>query len=309
MVELKVTSDYNYKTLKTFIMDTYPALKQSVFLNALKNGDIKVNGQRQRNNIELMEDDRITVYIDDSNLNFDFSLDIIYEDPHVLIINKQTGISVNDDKKIGSPCIYSLAIDHMQNKDEIINCISNVPHLVHRLDHYTGGLMVIAKSDVAADILINAFRERKISKYYHAIVIGNPSPESAQLQDYMIKDANSSHVHIQKHPTPRSLPIVTRYKTLKTDGKVSLLEVELVTGRTHQIRAHLAYAGYPILGDDKYGKRIVNKLHKQKHQLLFANRMVFHLGPNNVLSYLNNRVFELPVPFEEDTSISLFKKD
>lgn len=309
MVELKVSSDYNKKTLKTFIMDMYPALKQSVFLDALKNGDIKVNGQRERHNIELLEDDQVTVYIDNNNLNLNLSLDIIYEDPHVLVINKQSGISVNDDKQIGSFSIYSLATERMQNQDEIINCISNVPHLVHRLDHYTGGLMIIAKSDLAADILVNAFRERKISKYYHAVVIGTPSPQSAQLHDHLTKDAASSRVHIHKNPTSKSLPIVTRYETIKTDGKLSLLEVELVTGRTHQIRAHLAFAGHPILGDDKYGRRIANKLYKQKHQLLFANRMVFHLGPNHILSYLNNKVFELPVPFEQDTSISLFKKD
>ena len=311
MVELTVESGYTGKTLKTFVMDRYPSLKQSVFAEALKNGDIKVNGQRCRKNIKLAEQDSIALYISDERLKDKFALNIVYEDSHVLIINKQTGLSAGDDKQTGGECILSLAEQHMRERGEIIPQIANVPHLVHRLDHYTGGLMVIAKSDLAADILVEAFRKRNVSKYYEAIVVGQPDPPEKELLHYMTKDAQKARVHIHKNCVKDSLPVVTRYRTLKSDGKLSLLELELVTGRTHQIRAHMAYIGHPILGDDKYGSRRANHHYRYKHQLLVCKRLVFHLGPGLVISYLDDMEFKLdPPPFPDSIrELPLFQTD
>ena len=167
----------------------YPGLKQSTLMKALKNGDIKVNDERQRKNIVLSDDDNLKIYITDEELGTTAPLEIVYEDENMMIVNKPAGISCFDDQNSGAANILSMVEEHMRDQGEYNADILNVPYLCHRLDHHTGGLLVFAKHEHSYKFLIDAFTERRIRKFYQTIVSGNPQPPQAQLHDFLVKDA------------------------------------------------------------------------------------------------------------------------
>jgi 23S rRNA pseudouridine955/2504/2580 synthase len=292
MIECIVKNITEGKTLKSYIMDMYPQLKQSTLQKALKNGDIKVNGERQRKNIALNDDDQLKIYITDEELGTCPPLEIVYEDENLMIVNKMAGISCFDDKNTGAANILTQVEAHMRDRGQYNADILNVPYLCHRLDHHTGGLLVFAKHEHSYKFLMDAFTERRIRKFYQTIVCGHPEPAQAQLHDFLVKDAAAAHVKIFKSQVKNAVPIFTRYATLGTKDDLTRLEVELVTGRTHQIRAHLAYYGYPVLGDDKYGDRKLNKKYGASYQALWATRLLFNLGTGHFMEYLNKQSFE-----------------
>ncbi len=292
MVELTAKNLPEGKTLKSYILDIYPFLRQSVIKRALLKGDIRINDGRVRKNIVLMEGDVINIYIPEEELGFTPSLELVYEDENIMIINKFPGISSFDDRNDGSLNIMQLAAEHMKEKGEYDINILNVPYLCHRLDHFTGGLLLIAKNEQSSEFIHKAFRERRIRKFYQAIVCGTPEPKEAQLHDFLLKDPVFSRVKIYENQIPNTVPIVTRYRTISSIVDLSRLEIELVTGRTHQIRAHMAFYGYPVLGDDKYGGRQMNKKYNADYQALWATRLVFDTGGGHFMEYLNKKVFE-----------------
>ena len=292
MIECTVNDTPEGKTLKSYIQDMYPNLKQSTLMKALKEGDIKVNGERQRKNIVLNEGDILNIYITDEELGAMPPLQIVYEDENLMIVNKMAGISCFDDKNNGAPNVLSQVEARMRAQGEYHADILNVPYLCHRLDHHTGGLLVFAKHEHSYKFLMDAFAERRIRKFYQAIVCGQPEPPQAQLHDFLVKDANAAKVKIFKAQVKNAVPIVTRYGTLGVKDSLTRVEVELVTGRTHQIRAHLAFYGYPILGDDKYGDRKMNKKYGAGYQALWSTRLIFNVGTGHFMEYLNKQVFE-----------------
>jgi len=292
MVEHIVTNIPGGKMLKSYLVDLYPNLKPSIIEKALKKGDIKVNNTRQRKNVLLAGGDNIKVYLTDEELGVNPPLEIVYEDENLLIINKIPGISCIDDKLTGTVNIVSLAEAHMKQKGDYNRDLLNVPFLCHRLDHHTGGLLVIAKHEHANEFIMDAFAERRIRKFYQAIVCGKPQPPQSQLHDFLLKDAAASKVKIFKNQIKNSVPVVTRYATLSSNEELTRLEIELVTGRTHQIRAHLSFYGHPVLGDDKYGNRKINKKFNASYQVLWATRLIFNIGTGHFMEYLNKKVFE-----------------
>jgi len=292
MIELTVNEVPDGKRLKSYIGDIYPALKPSVLLKALQGGDIKVNGERQKKNIELEPGDVIRIFIPDEELGVQPPLEFVYEDENIMIVNKQPGISTFDDKNNGAPNILSMADAHMRETGEYNADLLNIPYLVHRLDHFTGGLIVVAKHESAYKALLEAFSQRRIRKFYQAVVCGRVEPPAAQLHDFLVKDAANARVRISKAQVKNSMPVVTRYRTVRAAEELTLLEVELVTGRTHQIRAHLAFYGHPVLGDDKYGDRRMNKKYNANYQALWAHKLIFDIGTGHFMEYLNGRVFE-----------------
>ncbi len=164
---------------------------------------------------------------------------------------------------------------------------------VHRLDRNTLGLVVFALNQQVQAELEKAFKEKYINKFYHTIVVGRPKTPSATLKAFLFKDAKKSLAIISPVAKTGYLPIETRYKLLKTKGELSLLEVQLITGRTHQIRAHLAYEKMPVLGDGKYGVNAINKKYKQKWQLLANVMLQFNFPKNSPLNYLNKQTIKL----------------
>lgn len=208
---------------------------------------------------------------------------VLYEDENLVIAEKQPGLETQGETSAESAV------------SAIVGC---KVFACHRLDAMTGGLLMFAKNEAAREAAEQAMRNGKVAKTYRCLVKGIPRPREAVLEAYLSKDAARARVTVSARETPMSKRIVTEYATLGERGGNALLNVTLHTGRTHQIRAHMAFIGHPILGDDKYGDRRLNKALKIKHQALWAANLAFAFGGDSVLSYLNGMEFESRAAFE-----------
>lgn len=273
--------ELNYEFIKPqkvleFLTKKYDNIPYSVFLNLLKNKDIRVNNVRTNKNIHLNYLDKVTFFINDEISEKKY-FEIVYEDDNVLIINKFKNIEVCD----GDINVVNLL--SKQNKKVFA---------VHRIDRNTTGLVVLAKTLDSKKQLENAFKEHKITKTYLTEVVGILKEKQKTMTAYLIKDSEKSLVKIFANKKENSQKIVTSYKVIKESGNTSTLEVEIPTGRTHQIRAHLAHIGHPVIGDDKYGNFENNRKYKERTQKLIAYKLKFDLDTGN-LSYLNNKEFKI----------------
>lgn len=279
------------KKIDKVLRDVFPNLSMGMLYKALRKKDIKVNGTRVKEDFYVCAGDQIEVFIIDDFLfgKDDEGYNVVYEDDNLLIVNKASGIPVHPDKNQKEATL----IDKLQSKYG-----SNIA-LCHRLDRNTSGLVLIAKNNTTLDIMLDKIKDREIQKYYTCVVSGKMDKRQAELTDYLEKNEKISRVFISDKKLRDSVQIVTRYKVLKSVGDLSLLEVELVTGRTHQIRAHLAYYGHPIIGDGKYGKNNENKQYSTKGQLLCAYRLVFDFSTDaKHLNYLKDKIIEIKPPFD-----------
>lgn len=284
MKKLVVNKKYNGKKIVNFLLDEFNSLKQSTVFKALRKKDIIVNGKRINENIVIHTGDEITVYITDENLYGTFSLNIVYEDNNILVINKPAGISVTDNS-LDEKTLTMLVQERYKNA---MPC--------HRLDRNTCGLVIFARNDEVLNILLNKFKNREIEKYYVCIVNGIPNENEKTLNSYLFKDNRQSKVYISDSPKSGYQNIITLYKVLQSNVQknIALLEVKLETGKTHQIRAHLAHVGHPIIGDGKYGINKVNKAFNAKSQLLTSYKVVFNFKTDaGVLNYLNGQNIEI----------------
>jgi RluA family pseudouridine synthase len=291
MIKLEIHSGQDGKNLLSCVTELMPGIRPGDAKKILKRGDIKINGVRTKKDEPVHAGDILEAYIPDSMAPYP-KLDIAYEDENLIIVNKEPGISVVEDRDDGKPTLLSLVVKYMMDKNIYIKEAGNVPFACHRLDHFTGGLTIFTKNGEYLDYITQAFAQRRISKFYRAIVVGAPPKPSDELNHFLEKDAGAARVRITSKPSRTALPVVTRYTTLKTNGELSLLEIELVTGRTHQIRAHLASIGIPVLGDDKYGNRKANKKYGVRYQALWSTKLKFNTGRNNPLSYVDGLVVE-----------------
>lgn len=216
------------------------------------------------------------------------ALDVVYEDANLLLINKRPGISVTEDAG-GGATLTDMVARYARQRGEAAS-----PQPVHRLDNQTSGLVLFAKNQEAQAILEDAFRERLPKKEYTCLVRGIPKPPQALCRAYLTKDAAAARVTIHDHETPGSKPIATAYETLEA-GPISRLRVELITGRTHQIRAHMAALGHPLLGDDVYGDRAFNRANKARRLMLCATRLTLYTGGR--LPEVEGHTFTIPCPF------------
>lgn len=268
-------------TVAAWLLRALPLLPHHLLREAFDKRDVKMNSIRVRRDERIIPGSKIEVYT-----AFAPGIPVVYEDARVLLIDKPAGLSAEDDGRGGMTAL-SVITERAENAYQ--------PRLCHRLDNQTSGLMLFAKDDEAEAILLTAFRERTLDKRYIALLRGEMRPEKDLREAYLIKDAKNARVRIVSHPTPGAKPIATQYETLFFDGSVSRVEVALITGRTHQIRAHMAYIAHPILGDDVYGDRAFNKRLKAPRLMLCATRLTLRLG--GVLKYLDGRTFEIPAPF------------
>ena len=249
--------------------------------------DGKLDGKRVKPDVRVMAGQKVELFCMEQEAPL---VDVIFEDEDVLLVNKRSGISVEPDEK-GGVTLTELAHRHVRRS----NPEAPAPQACHRLDNQTCGLLLFAKNERAAAILLRAFRDRTMDKRYICLVRGMMKPPAATCRAYLVKDAKAARVTIHDDAVPGSRPIITEYETLEA-GPVSRLLVHLVTGRTHQIRAHMSALGHPLLGDDVYGDRAFNRQQKVQGRLcLCAARLTIDTAGQ--LPQLDGRTFTAPCPF------------
>lgn len=244
MRKITVNKKYNNKKLNTFLLDSFNGLSLNTIYKALRKKDIRINNVKINENCTVYTGDEITIFINDEFLFKTYDLNIVYEDENILIVNKPAEIEVVSNNK-DEVTITSLLLVKYSSKDFPAPC--------HRLDRNTCGLVLFAKNKESLNILLNKFKNNEIEKHYKCMVYGIPKLKEATLTAYLFKDSKKSFVYIFDEPKNGYKKIITSYKILSENkqNNTSILDVTLHTGRTHQIRAHLAHIGYPIIGDRK----------------------------------------------------------
>ena len=283
MKKLIVDKKYDNKKLNKFLQDSIPNLSTNLLYKTLRKKDIKVNGKRVNENITVFENDIIEVYIADNLLEKNIEVNTIYEDDNILVIDKPAQIEVT-----GTNSLTSLI--HKQ----YANC-EFLPMPCHRLDRNTTGLVLFAKNQESLDILLNKFKNHEIEKHYLALVYGLPKIKSQTLIAYLFKDSKKSLSYISDEPKKGYSKIITSYSLIeKYSNGTCLLDVEIETGKTHQIRAHLAHIGLPIVGDGKYGNYEINKKLGYKTQELKSYILKFNFTTDSgILNYLKGKKIKL----------------
>lgn len=303
------------KRLDKWIMSEFPLLSIGLLQKYFRQKDIKINGKHAPKDAQLNEGDQVRLYIPDEYLEkpkkvdtllegFRHHLHIIYEDDQLLLVDKQPGIMVHPDDKEKVNTLITHVRAYLYQKGEYDSkdpkAFSPVP--CNRIDRFTGGIVMFAKTEAAMRVLNQKIRDREIEKDYLCIIFGQmPSPDGT-LDNYILKKEGRRKVMVFRKPVPDAQRAVTRYHTLQTTGDLSLVECELLTGRTHQIRAQFADAGHPLLGDSQYGDFRMNMECQREFQALYAYKLVFRFkGDAGVLNHVNGQTFMVrDVPFVRD---------
>ncbi len=290
-----------------FLTKAVPLLPKSLLYKYLRLKRIKLNGKKTAIDVRLNEGDVLDLYINDeffekAPARYDFlkagkELSIVYEDENVMLLDKKVGLLSHPDEGEYVDTLITRAQRYLYEKGEYDPEAENAfaPALVNRIDRNTGGIVIAAKNAEALRVLNQKLKDREIEKYYLCVVIGTPDKKEDLLVAYMTKDEKKNQVRVYDSPVPDGKTMKTKYKVLDSKNGLSLLEVELLTGRTHQIRAHLAHVGHPLLGDGKYGKNADNeKFGGYKKQFLYSYKTVFAFTSDaGALEYLNGKAFEV----------------
>lgn len=292
--------------LDKFVTKTVPNLPKALMYKYIRTKRIKVNKKKSEISARLRTGDLVEMYINDeffvkSETKYDFSsasdkIDIIYEDENIILLDKKAGLLCHPDDKEYIDTLISRVKKYLYNKGEYDPDEENsfTPALVNRIDRNTGGIVIAAKNAASLKILNAQMKERNLKKTYLCVVHGVMERKSGLLEGWLVKDESKNRVRIYNKYTDGAKEIKTKYRVIENDSKnnLSLLEVDLLTGRTHQIRAHFASIGHPLLGDGKYGKNELNKKLGYKRQFLYSYKLTFDLDENaGELSYLNGKTF------------------
>lgn len=306
MTEITVKRNDAGQRADRFLSKAYPNLKTSLICKLMRKKRIKLNGARTEPNVILKEGDVFRFYLSDDLLsqeevkkNFreiEPDINVVYEDENILLVNKPSGLVVHEDNENTSDTLINRILSYLYNNGEYSPEEENsfVPALANRIDRNTQGIVIAAKNAESLRILNQKIRDRELVKKYICAVVGTPDPLEATIKAYLKKIPDENRVIISDSPKPDFLTIKTKYNVLKSDNGLSLVDVDLLTGRTHQIRAHFAHIGHPLLGDGKYGINSVNRNFHAKCQALCSYKLVFRFTTDSgILSYLDGREFTI----------------
>ena len=308
MRELTIGKNDAGQRLDKFITKTLD-LPMSLLYKSIRLKKIKVNRKRAENNTILCEGDTIQCFLSEeffekkvsesSYESISVKLDIIYEDDNIMLLNKRPGVSVHEDENGSTNTLITHVQAYLYQNGEYRpdEEQSFAPALCNRIDRNTGGIVIAAKNAEALRVMNEKIKQREIDKFYLAAVHGIPKPESATIKGWLLKDDKQNIVRVyEKNPPRAAKEIITKYKVVAKRQDSSLIEVELLTGRTHQIRAHMAHIGHPLVGDGKYGINKNDRSKGYKYQALYSYRLRFSFDTENptVLDYLNGKEFKIP---------------
>ena len=307
MREFTATQNDAGQRLDRWLGKTLPLLPAPLAQKYIRLKRVKVNGRGARGDLRLRAGDVLQLYINDEFFDrprednaflavFRPQLDILYEDAHLLLVNKRPGLLVHPDQGeyVNTLITHIQAYLYQKKEWDPRQAGAFTPALCNRIDRNTGGIVIAAKTAEALRVMNQKIRDREIEKYYLCAVHGRLRPPQGRLEGFLSKDADKNQVTVHRAPVPGGRTALTRYRTLQVKDGLSLVECELITGRTHQIRAQFAAAGHPLLGDGKYGSERENRRYGRHGQALYSYKLSFRFTtPAGPLDYLNGRTFQV----------------
>ena len=307
MKEFTINKNDSGQRLDKYISKSVPLLPKSLMYKYIRSKRIKVNGKRSDISYKLNENDIVSMYINDeffekAKPKYDFlsagkSINIVYEDENIILVDKPTGILSHPDEDNYTDTAITRIKRYLYEKGDYKpdEEASFAPALVNRIDRNTSGLIIAAKKSESLRILNEKLKNRELHKLYLCVVIGKLKNKEGLVEGYLEKNEKQNKVYISDKATDKSKHISTKYKVLGYKNGLSLLEVELLTGRTHQIRATFSHLGTPLLGDGKYGTNAQNKqFGGYKKQFLYSYKLAFDFKSDaGILNYLNGKEFEV----------------
>ena len=315
MKEFTIGKNDAGQRLDRWMAKTLPLLPAPLAQKYIRIKRVKLNGARAQRDTRLKVGDVLQLYTNDEFFDqptpenaflklFKPKLDIVYEDEHILLVNKMPGMVVHADETEKVNTLINHIQAYLYQKKEWSPYWENsfAPALCNRIDRNTGGIVIAAKTAEALRVMNQKIRDRELEKLYLCTVLGRPTPSAGTLEGFIVKDEAKKQVSIRSKPVPGGRKAITKYRTLATKGNLSLVECDLITGRTHQIRAMMAHAGHPLLGDGKYGSEKVNRQYGRKHQALWSWKLTFQFTTDaGELDYLNGRSWQVEhVDFVEE---------
>lgn len=304
MKEFIISSNDAGQRFDKFVTKTMPALPKALMYKFIRTKHIKLNGKRAEISTRLKEGDVVCAYISDEFFvskqpKYDFlsasnSLNIVYEDENIILADKPQGLLSHPDENEYNDTLITRIQKYLYDKGEYNPEEENSfkPSLANRIDRNTGGIVIAAKNAESLRILCDKIKYREIDKRYLTVVHGTPKEKEALLEGYLEKNEAKNKVYLQKNKTDSNLTVRTFYRTLAKKNGLSLLEIELLTGRTHQIRAHMASIGHALLGDGKYGNLKEDKKIGFNKQALYSYKLTFSFTSDaGILNYLKGKTF------------------
>lgn len=322
MKEFTITKNDAGLRLDKFITKICPTLPTSLMFKYIRTKRIKINGKRGEISTRLNVGDVVSAYINDEFFveikpKYDFlsapaTLDIVYEDENILLVDKKQGLLVHPDKNEYNNTLIARIQHYLYKKGKYDpeNENSFRPALANRIDRNTGGIVIAAKNAEALRILCDKIKDREMDKRYLAVIHGVPKKKSDTLEGFLEKNEEKNQVYLKNQRTGDAKTIKTKYRVLQSKNGFSLVEIELLTGRTHQIRAHMASIGHPLLGEGKYNKSAADRKMGFDKQALYSYSLKFDFKTNGgILEYLNGKRFTVKkVWFAEELFGDEYKK-